>query len=303
MATITNQKTGETIESNLSNAEAATLFAKHFGENTSHFMWYWLHKLALEAANLSANPVAGSSKLAAGFISNLFVVALGYGLKRPMIRVHYRGMRFKLYLSQRGTVCLKGGRLVATKWEESPEPTMPNPIYGMNVVRSTPIAWSNEPEGDEEYIGCYQPSGEFSPARLGTYGDSYRNRPLRKMHATETEFLAKLAEAPVAFLAACSKDMDRCCYCYKALEDERSKAVGYGKTCAERWGLPWGKLHYDEKTPSFAGCYDDNAAGIIAAIRSNPKDEGAWMVFGDWLEEHGLRRCTMPSGNVALPRS
>lgn len=282
MATITNQKTGETLESSLSNEQAATLFAKHFASNTSHFMWYWMHKLALEAANLSANPVAGSSKLAAGFISNLFVVALGYGLKRPMIRVHFKGMRFKLYLSQRGTVCLKGGRL-----HEAAE-----------VGKYT-----NEPEGDEEYIGCYQPSGEFSPARLGTYGDSYRNRPLRKMHATETEFLAQLAEAPVAFLAACSKDMDRCCYCYKALEDERSKAVGYGKTCAERWGLPWGKLHYDEKTPSFAGCYDDNAAGILAAIRQNPQSQEAWAVFGDWLEEKGLRRCTMPSSSVALPRS
>ena len=32
----------------------------------------------------------------------------------------------------------------------------------------------------------------------------------------------------------------RCCFCRKALSDERSTAVGYGGTCADHYGLPWG---------------------------------------------------------------
>lgn len=33
----------------------------------------------------------------------------------------------------------------------------------------------------------------------------------------------------------------RCCMCNKKLSDERSTFVGYGKTCASNWGLPWGE--------------------------------------------------------------
>lgn len=35
----------------------------------------------------------------------------------------------------------------------------------------------------------------------------------------------------------------RCCFCNIALSDGRSTAVGYGKTCAGKWGMPWGKAH------------------------------------------------------------
>jgi len=31
-----------------------------------------------------------------------------------------------------------------------------------------------------------------------------------------------------------------CCFCSRALTDERSTDVGYGKTCAGHYGLPWG---------------------------------------------------------------
>lgn len=33
----------------------------------------------------------------------------------------------------------------------------------------------------------------------------------------------------------------RCCFCRKALKDERSTAVGYGKICADHFGLDWGQ--------------------------------------------------------------
>lgn len=32
----------------------------------------------------------------------------------------------------------------------------------------------------------------------------------------------------------------RCCFCRKALSDERSTVLGYGRKCAQNWDLPWG---------------------------------------------------------------
>lgn len=34
-----------------------------------------------------------------------------------------------------------------------------------------------------------------------------------------------------------------CMFCNRPLTDARSKAAGYGKTCAARMGLPWGSLN------------------------------------------------------------
>lgn len=42
-------------------------------------------------------------------------------------------------------------------------------------------------------------------------------------------------------VAAASGKMTGCCsFCHLPLSDERSIAVGYGPTCAQHWGLPWG---------------------------------------------------------------
>lgn len=218
------------------------------------------------------------------FIADSFTLACGYGLKRPMIRAHYRGQRFKFYLSARGTVCLKSGKLSAPAEDGS-----------------------RDPVGEEEYVGCLC-RGRFLQAQVGFSPDYYGrpwsgNRPLRPLTEAEREFLDKLASDPVNFLAQCSKDMCRCCYCYSALEDQRSKEVGYGPVCATRWGLPWGKARKNEAVPSFARSYNDTAHDLMATIRSNRTDELAWNVFGDWLEEHGLPRCTMPDASVHLPRN
>jgi uncharacterized protein (TIGR02996 family) len=265
--TIRNDRSGETVATLLSDREAADAFARlHADKN--HWLWFWLHKAVNEA-----KPTHQGGKdvtTALDFIADSFVVAVGYGLLRPMIRVHYKDQRFKFYLSAKGTVCLKSGRL---------------------------LPGTQDPEGDEEYIGCLL-RGRFSPARNDV---TRRERPLT---ATEAEFLAKLGEDPVAFLAQCSKDMCRCCYCYAPLEDERSKAVGYGSICAGRYGLPWGEAKHMENAPSFAKAYNQTAHELLAGIRANPKDEQAWGVFGDWLEENGLPR---PQPNLAknprLPRN
>lgn len=263
MATFTNQRSGESLESTLTNAEAAAKLAETAPANS--WIWFWVHKMALEAIDRGQQMASGT----ASFVADSFVLAIGYGLQRPKIRVHYKNRRYKLYMSRRGTICLRSGALVPG---------------------------THDPSGSEEYVGCSR-NGKFLPAQ-----DRY-TRVYRTLLEEEREFLRELAAAPVAFLAQCSKDMGSCCYCGLPLEDARSKLTGYGPVCAKRWGLPWGHDLADEKVPSFARSWDANAAAIIATIREEPNNGFNWSMLADWLEEHGLPRCKQPNWNAVLPQS
>jgi hypothetical protein len=46
---------------------------------------------------------------------------------------------------------------------------------------------------------------------------------------------------PAGYSAARGKATGNCVYCRQTLSDNRSLSVGYGKTCANTYGLPWGK--------------------------------------------------------------
>jgi hypothetical protein len=212
---------------------------------------------------------AAGNKDMIAFLADSFVFAVGMGLKAPMIRLGFQERRYKIYLSRRGTLCFKSG-----------------------AVRPG----TSDPIGDEEYVGClYQ--GRFLPNK--------ERRPL----AVENEFFARLSADPVGFMAACSKDMNRCCYCNLPLEDERSKEVGYGKICAERWGLPWGKGS-GSHVVSFAQLWERagttearNIRGLCQAIRQQPRQEELWLILGDALEEAGWtgKKPQAPQGSVVVP--
>ena len=277
MTTLTNERTGQSLETKHTNAEACALFAQHYGDKES-FLWYWIHKHVQDATRVNGT---GQHDQSISFIADSFLLAIGYGLKRPMIRVHYKDQRFKLYLSQKGTICLKSGMLATL-------PTSPG----------LPPVYTHDPVGDEFYVGCLL-RGAFMP---GTVGYD-RNSPERPLTATENEFLAKLRENPTEFLAQCSKDMNRCTFCPQPLEDPRSKAVGCGERCAKRWGVAWGLNTETEKAPSFAKAYNEQGHGLCGHVRDHAQDEMAWNVFGDWLEENGLPRCTKPAKTVVLPRN
>ena len=248
MFTLTNRN-GDSIQTPYTPEELAAKFvALTKGE---HWTFYWM---AQAVASAESTPAPMRDMI--GFISDLFVMAVGRGLKNPMIRLAHKehNRRYKLYLSARGTVCLKGGAVA---------PGTADPI------------------GDEEYIGCILPDGKFLPNRD------------RRVTAADTAFLAALSTDPVAFFHKCSKDMDRCCYCGKALEDARSKEVGYGMTCAGNWGLPWGKTGSQE-VPTFASLWAQaghsdrrNVRAICQGIRENPADVVSWMALRDCLSEAG----------------
>lgn len=55
-----------------------------------------------------------------------------------------------------------------------------------------------------------------------------------------TTLLRRFSHDPAGVATEYGRLTGRCTFCNTALCDERSTAVGYGKICADHWGLPWG---------------------------------------------------------------
>lgn len=264
MRTFTNDRSGQQVSTNLSNGELASRFAEVADEGS--WLWFWITKLVNERTAAPADP--GVQDMMA-FLADSFVLAIGMGLKRPMIRLHHKDRRYKIYLSRKGTLCIKTGALVPG---------------------------TRDPEGDEVYMGCL-------------WGGRFKRADERALLPGDQEVIDELARDPAGFMARCSKDMGRCCYCNAALDDPRSKQVGYGPVCAVRWGLPWGK-GYNEAVPSFALLWQGatpedktGVRGVCKAIRqAGGKDALLWDVLGDILEGNGYaKRPTCPGAQVQMP--
>lgn len=54
------------------------------------------------------------------------------------------------------------------------------------------------------------------------------------------ERLKEFAAEPARVAGEHGRLTSRCCFCRIRLKDERSVSVGYGETCADNFGLPWG---------------------------------------------------------------
>lgn len=70
----------------------------------------------------------------------------------------------------------------------------------------------------------------------GTY------QPTAKAPADLEAKILEFASAPADTATRFGKLTGQCCFCNGGLSDERSLAVGYGKTCAKNWNLPWGSI-------------------------------------------------------------
>ena len=84
--------------------------------------------------------------------------------------------------------------------------------------------------------GRYGRSGKW-------YGRVHRNGDFEMANDTPLIIatrLKDLAADPVRVASEHGRLTGRCCFCNKALDDERSTAVGYGRVCAGHYGLPWG---------------------------------------------------------------
>jgi hypothetical protein len=65
-------------------------------------------------------------------------------------------------------------------------------------------------------------------------------QPSRAAAADLGDKLRRFAADPAGEAAAYGRLHGACCFCNRALRDERSTAVGYGPDCADHYGLPWG---------------------------------------------------------------
>jgi len=85
--------------------------------------------------------------------------------------------------------------------------------------------------------------GGFNSRRF--YGTVGRDGRLRGNSATAAlpalqGVLETIAADPLAYARAYGLETKECCFCATELTDPRSRAAGYGPTCAKNYGLPWG---------------------------------------------------------------
>lgn len=85
---------------------------------------------------------------------------------------------------------------------------------------------------DNHYFGSISTTGELKVGRDG--------EPIR---SSLVDLLTRLGQDPAKVAADFGHLTGHCCFCSLQLTDERSTAVGYGKRCAEKFGLPWGERH------------------------------------------------------------
>lgn len=86
-------------------------------------------------------------------------------------------------------------------------------------------------DGRRAYLGRVTRAGVFEPAR------TVSPWPI-------VDQLRAFAENPERVAGDYGRLHGACCFCRKALSDERSTAVGYGPICADHFGLPWGDTEY-----------------------------------------------------------
>lgn len=82
------------------------------------------------------------------------------------------------------------------------------------------------PYGQNQWFGRINPDGRFTASRTCT--------PVVR------QLLLDLAADPAAVAGQHGVATGSCCFCGRDLSDKRSRSVGYGETCAGKYGLPWG---------------------------------------------------------------
>lgn len=90
----------------------------------------------------------------------------------------------------------------------------------------------DKPFGEAQFFGRITKSGALTVGSKGC--------PVELV-----EFLTAFAQEPAKMAAAHGHATGACCFCSKKLTDPKSLAVGYGPTCADHYGLPWGEASYE----------------------------------------------------------
>lgn len=89
------------------------------------------------------------------------------------------------------------------------------------------------PFGSNRFFGKISPRGQLELYRDG-----------EAVRADLVPLLERLACEPAKVAAEFGHVTGNCCFCARKLADERSTAIGYGQTCAKKFGLPWGHVKF-----------------------------------------------------------
>lgn len=96
----------------------------------------------------------------------------------------------------------------------------------------TVVSAERNGEGERDWFGRIMLDGSFHNASALDRRPDYLLAVSKRLRA----FAANPAEVG----GEDGRLHGRCCFCRRALTDERSTAAGYGETCADHFGLPWG---------------------------------------------------------------
>jgi len=134
-------------------------------------------------------------------------------------------------------------------------------------------------EGQRAWLGRVLLDGTYQPSRdAGPYQRQIVER------------LREFAARPAEVAAEHGRLTGRCCFCNRALEDERSTAVGYGPICARHFGLPWGSERH-----SFGE--DDEAMMKMMEVEADRAE-----TIRDERRKHARRAAMEAAFNHGFPR-
>ena len=257
MPTITNNRSGESITTTMATHEAAALVAQNIDDN--HWLAFWLHKLANEmAAEGGPEPFGEAMET----IACMFLYSIGMGLKRPRIRVAYGDTRYTMYLSKRGTLCMRAAE---------------RRVPGQNV-------WH-----ENYYLGCIY-NGRLRADNVPNHCQNFLDRLADEDDLTG--FLAQCSK-DLGACCYCNQGLD---HAYsKAVGYGEICAKRWGLP----WGKD---AHDEKSPHIFRLLANHDLRAMMARVREYPTDATEWAVLSDWLEENGLNRLTMPGSGITLPR-
>jgi hypothetical protein len=159
-------------------------------------------------------------------------------LKRPAIVLAVPGLTPSEPI---GAITPTGERLY--QWDERLRAS------GCNAVYAPPFTIRLSIAGDKARVpgSITVLDGERTEEGRDWFGRILRDGTYQPSNAANgrTQAITARLRAFAAEPAKVAKDSarltGRCCFCNLALKDERSTAVGYGATCADHFGLPWGE--------------------------------------------------------------
>lgn len=136
---------------------------------------------------------------------------------------------------------------------------------------------------DRQWYGRVHTDGKYEPSK-------------RTLNVPEglTDALVAFAADPAGVAASHGIKTGYCCFCNKALKDVRSTEVGYGKTCAKNFELPWGATPPKGKTRKAKPEVVAEVNAVVAPERQySAREQTAYQAAVQWVVNGWLPQNTV----------